>query len=197
MVAAFWCIMVAVPISSLDKETRPSPIELARRLATGALTGARIGVSLCVVGMMAQTLVTTGLGAKIAGLVEALSGGNLMIALIITMLASILLAYSVPPVAAYSLVAIVTVPTLIKMGVLPLSAHFFCFYFAIISALTPPVALGALAGAGIAEANYFKTGISSFKLAIAGLHVESVLWAIGSLIAIPIALATLSAFISR
>ena len=209
MLAAFWAIIVAIIMSYLSKETRSSSIDLAKCLAQGALTGAKIGVSLCVVGMISQTLITTGLGAKIAGLVEILSGGNLMIALSITMIASILLGCGVPPVAAYALVAIVTAPALINMGVLPMSAHFFCFYFAIISAVTPPVALGALAGAGIAEANYFKTGINAFKLAIAGfilpylivynpiltLHVESVFWAIGSLLAIPIALATLSAFI--
>lgn len=126
-----------------------------------------------------------------------------------TMVVSIILGCGVPPVAAYSLVAIVTVPALIKMGVVPLSAHFFCFYFSIISAVTPPVALGALAGAGIAEANYFQTATKAFKLSIAGfiipylivynpvltLHVENWAWALGSLISIPIGLMTLSAVI--
>ena len=91
------------------------------------------------------------------------------------------------------------------MGVLPLAAHFFCFYFSIISAVTPPVALGALAGAGIAEANYFQTAVKAFKLSIAGfiipylivynpvltLHVENWAWAVGSLVSIPIGLITL------
>lgn len=209
MVAAFWAIITAIFLSHLSKETRPTPMELARCIASGALTGAKIGVSLCVVGMVAQTLITTGLGAKIAGLVVSLSGGNLMIGLMITMVVAIILGCGVPPVAAYSLVAIVAAPSLINMGVPIISAHFFCFYFAIISALTPPVALGALAGSGIAEANYFKTAISAFKLAIAGfiipylivynpilnLRVESVLSAVGALIAIPIALIALSCFI--
>jgi TRAP-type uncharacterized transport system fused permease subunit len=183
MLAAFWAILTAVVLSLVRKETRPTPLELA--------------------------LVTTGLGSKIAGLVETLSGGNVLIALIITMVASIILGCGVPPVAAYSLVAIVTVPVLIKMGIMPISAHFFCFYFSIISAVTPPVALGALAGAGIAEANYFQTAVRAFKLSIAGfiipyfivfnpilnLHVESAAWAVGSLITIPIALITLTVFI--
>jgi len=206
MLAAFWAIIVAVLLSLIDPQTRPSPLELARCLARGALTGAKIGVSLGVVGMIAQTLVSTGLGAKLAGLVQTLSGGSVIIALLITMAVSILLGCGVPPVAAYSLVAIVTVPALINMGVLTISAHFFCFYFSIISAVTPPVALGALAGAGIAGANYFKTAMHAFKLSISGfiipylivynpilnLHVESVPFAVGSLIAIPIALATLT-----
>jgi len=209
MLAAFWAILTAIALSLISKETRPTPMELAHCLAKGAMVGAKIGVSLCVVGMISQTLITTGLGSKIAGLVETLSGGNVMIALMITMVVSIILGCGVPPVAAYSLVAIVTVPALIKMGILPISAHFFCFYFSIISAVTPPVALGALAGAGIAEANYFRTAIHAFKLSIGGfiipylivfnpilnLRVQNGLWAAGSLLAIPLTLLALTAAI--
>ena len=138
-----------------------------------------------------------------------MSGGNVMIALMITMVVCIILGCGVPPVAAYSLVAIVTVPALIKMGILPISAHFFCFYFSIISAVTPPVALGALAGAGIAEASYFRTAIHAFKLSIGGfitpylivfnpilnLRVQNGWWAAGSLLAIPLTLLALTAAI--
>jgi TRAP-type uncharacterized transport system fused permease subunit len=141
--------------------------------------------------------------------VETLSGGHLVIALIITMFVSILLGCGVPTTAAYSLVAIVVVPILVKMGVLDICAHFFAFYFAIISALTPPVALAALAGAGIAQANYWQTAINSFKLAISGfilpfliiynpaliLRPVSVEWTVGTFLAVPIGLATLTAWI--
>lgn len=209
MVAGFWAIIAAILLAYLSKETRPKPFDLARSLARGACMGAQIGVSLAVVGLMAQTVITTGLGSKIVGVVHILSGGNLVIALIITMLVSILLGCGVPTTAAYTLVAITVVPSLVQMGVSDISAHFFCFYFAVISALTPPVALAALAAAGIAKANYWKTGINAFKLAIAGfiipylivynpvliLRPASVEWAIGSLIAIPIGLVTLTAFI--
>ncbi|MEW6669731.1 MAG: TRAP transporter fused permease subunit [Thermodesulfobacteriota bacterium] len=209
MRAAFWAILTSVFLSLLSKDTKPRPAELARCLSRGAYMGAQIGVSLAVVGIMAQTLITTGLGTKIVGIVEALSGGNGLIALIVTMFVSLILGCGVPTTAAYSLVAIVVIPSLVKMGVSDLSAHFFAFYFAIISALTPPVALAALAGAGIAGANYWKTGLSAFKLAISGfiipyliiynpvlvLRPASVEWAIGSLIGIPIGLASLTAFI--
>ena len=209
MLAGFWAIIAAILLAYLSKETRPKPFDLARSLARGASMGAQIGVSLAVVGLMAQTVITTGLGNKIVGLVHILSGGNLVIALIITMLVSLLLGCGVPTTAAYTLVAITVVPSLVKMGVSDISSHFFCFYFAVISALTPPVALAALAGAGIAKANYWKTGINAFKLAISGfiipylivynpvliLRPKSVEWAIGSLIAIPIGLVTLTTFI--
>ncbi len=209
MLSAFWAILTAVGLSSIDKQTRMNLKELANCLVKGAIVGAKIGVSLGVVGMMAQVLITTGLGAKIAGLVQLLSGGNLAIALIITMFVSIILGCGVPPAAAYSLVALVVAPTLINMGVDKLAAHFFAFYFAIISAVTPPVALGALAGAGIAEANYFKTSFHAFKLSIAGFIVpflivfqpvmtlrgEKTITTLMVVIAIPCAILMLSAFI--
>ena len=154
--AAFWAIVVAIAMSYLSADTRPEFGALLKCLAEGAVTGAQIGISLAIVGIMAQTLITTGLGSKIAGLVELLSGGNLVVALILTMIVSLLLGCGVPTSAAYSLVAIVVIPSLIRMGVDPLAAHFFAFYFAVISAVTPPVALAALAGAGIAGAGFMR-----------------------------------------
>ena len=205
--AAFRAILLSIALSYVGRETRPRLMDLLKCLAGGALVGAQIGVSLAIVGLIAQTLITTGLGTKIAGLVELLSAGNLVIALIVTMLVSIVLGCGVPTTAAYSLVAIVVVPIIIKMGVEPLSAHFFAFYFAVISALTPPVALAALAGAGIAGANYFKTSMSAFKLAISGFIIPFViifnpvvvlrpddwLWAVGSMIAVPLGMTAFTA----
>ncbi len=205
--AAFWAIVLSIGLSYLGKETRPPLIDLVKCLAGGALVGAQIGISLAIVGLIAQTLITTGLGTKVAGLVEAMSAGNIVLALVATMLVSIVLGCGVPTTAAYSLVAIVVVPILVKMGITPLSAHFFAFYFAVISALTPPVALAALAGAGIAGANYFKTSLSAFKLAISGFVIPFLIvynpvlvlqpkdweWAVGSLVAIPIGMTALTA----
>ncbi len=207
--AAFWAIWLSIGLSYIDPDTRPKLLDLVKCLAGGALVGAQIGISLAVVGLIAQTLITTGLGNKIAGVVEVVSGGNLIIALLATMVISIILGCGVPTTAAYALVAIVVVPMIIKLGVEPISAHFFAFYFAVISALTPPVALAALAGAGIAGANYFKTSLSAFKLAISGFIIPYLiifnpvlvlrqtdwLWAVGSLIAIPIGMTTLTAAI--
>ncbi len=208
MVAGFWAILVAIALSYLFPDTRPTFSALCRNLSNGAAVGANIGISLALVGIMAQCLITTGMGSKIAGLVHTLSHGNIFIALVITMIVSLILGCGVPPAAAYSLVAIVVIPSLVQLGIAPMSAHFFSFYFAIISAITPPVALAALSASGISKGNYMKTGILAFKLALPGfiipylivfnpvliLHVESRIWAIGSLISIPIGLITLTAF---
>ena len=209
MLAGFWAIIAVICAGVVNPETRPGLKKLLMQMAQGATVGAKIGISLALVGIMAQSLITTGLGSKIAGLVQTISGGNILIALAITMVVSIILGCGVPPAAAYSLVAIVVIPSLVRMGVVPLSAHFFSFYFAIISAITPPVALAALAGSGIAGANYGRTGIKAFKLAISGFilpylfvfnpvfsfNFEDTLWVVGSLIALPVCLVTFTAVI--
>ncbi|MGE0697536.1 MAG: TRAP transporter permease [Hyphomicrobiaceae bacterium] len=207
--AAFWAIVVAIAMSYLTADTRPRAVDVLRCLADGAVTGAQIGISLAIVGIMAQTLITTGLGNKIAGLVELLSGGSLVTGLILTMLVSLVLGCGVPTAAAYSLVALVVVPTIVKMGVSPLAAHFFAFYFAVISAVTPPVALASLAGAGIAGASYLDTSWEAFKLAIAGFIIPFLViynsaiilqptsweWMIGTAIAVPVGMTALTAAI--
>ncbi|MEH6404063.1 MAG: TRAP transporter fused permease subunit [Sneathiella sp.] len=170
-VAALWGILACLALSPFRSGGAPKLKEVFEKLAEGAKVGAQIGISLCVVGIISQTLITTGLGAKIAGLVELLSAGSMVIGLILTMFVALILGCGVPPVAAYSLVAIVAVPTLIKLGVPLLAAHFFVFYYAIVSAVTPPVALGALAAAGISGANYFATSFKAFKLSIAGFII--------------------------
>ncbi len=129
---------------------------------------ARIGISLALVGIMAQPLVTTGLGSKIASLVHLLSGGSLLLALLLTMLVALILGCSVPPAAAYALCAVVVVPTIVPLGADLLAAHFFTFYFAIISAITPPVGLASLAAAGLAGGNFLTTGLIGFRMALAG-----------------------------
>ncbi|HVL55711.1 MAG TPA: TRAP transporter fused permease subunit [Burkholderiaceae bacterium] len=205
--AAFWAILLSIGLSYIGRETRPRLRDLFRCLAEGALIGAQIGISLAIVGLIAQTLITTGLGNKVAGLVEVLSAGNLVLALLFTMVVSIVLGCGVPTAAAYSLVAIIVVPIIVKMGVEPISAHFFAFYFAVISALTPPVALAALAAAGIAKADYFRTSFSAFKLAVSGFIIPFLIvfnpvlvlrpvdpvWAVGTMIAVPLGMTALTA----
>jgi len=209
-VAAFWAIVSCLVIAYIRKD-RPSFQELLTRVVEGAVVGAKIGVSLAIVGMISQSLITTGLGGKIAGLVELFSMGNVHLALVMTMVVAIILGCGVPPAAAYSLVAIVVAPTLVKMGIPIISAHFFCFYFAIISAVTPPVALGALAGAGIARAPYFATAFRAFVLSLSGFIIPYLIvynpaillegdfdiWGIGSFVAVPIALISCTVLVYR
>lgn len=168
MNVAFWAIMTTLVVGFAGKDTRPEWHDLLKNACDGAVVGAKIGICLALVGIMAQTLITTGLGSKIASLVHLLSGGSLFVALLLTMTVAIILGCSVPPAAAYALCAVVIVPTIVPLGAHLLAAHFFTFYFAIISAITPPVGLASLAAAGLAGGNFLKTGLKGFRLAFAG-----------------------------
>lgn len=168
MLAAFYAIISVVVVSFFLKETRPSLSVMARGFTTGAVVGAKIIVAVGVVGLLTQSLVTTGLAIKLGGLVETLAGGNLPLLLFLCMIVCILLGCGMPPIAAYLVVAMVVCPVLIRARVDPLAAHFFAFYFALLSAVTPPVAVCALAASALANSKFWHTCLKAFKLAIVG-----------------------------
>jgi len=114
---------------------------------------------------------STGLGIKFSELVVSFSGGNLFPALVITMFVSLILGMGVPTTAAYLLAVSVCGTALIRMGVDPLQAHLFVFYFAIISAITPPVAPGIYFSAAIGKADVWISGYYALRLAAAGFIV--------------------------
>lgn len=165
---AFWASVIALVTGYALKETRPRREELVRALVSGAVTGAKIGISLALIGMVAQTLISTGLGSKLANLIHVIADGQLFIALLVTMVVALILGCAVPPAAAYGLCAIIIVPTLTPMGVDLLRAHMFCFYFSIIAAVTPPVGLASLAATGISGGNYAITSLHGFRLSLSG-----------------------------
>jgi TRAP transporter 4TM/12TM fusion protein len=163
----FWAIVSLVAISCLRKETFPTIKKLLSGAIQGAQGGAAIAVATATVGILAQCLVTTGLGAKLTMVLSNFSGDNVYIGVFLAMITSVILGCGMPTLAAYSLVAAVVAPVLVSQGILNLAAHFFALYFASVSALTPPVAMAALAAAKIANANYLKTAWESMKLSIA------------------------------
>ncbi len=132
----------------------------------GAKSAVTIALACGASGIIVGVLTTTGLGVTFTSIVLSLSNGILPLALLMTAVACIILGMGVPTTAAYVIVSALCAPILIKMGVLPIAAHMFVFYFAVISAITPPVALAAYAGAHIAGCDMMKTGIQATKLGI-------------------------------
>ena len=125
-----------------------------------------IALACCASGVIVGVLVTTGLGVAFTGIVMSVAKGFLPLALLMTALACLVLGMGVPTSAAYIITSSLCTPVLLKMGVLPTAAHLFALYFACISAITPPVAMAAYAGAHIAGADMFKTGVQACKLGI-------------------------------
>ncbi len=163
--ALFGCIS-ALGCSYFRKHTRVSLQGLYKAFLSSAENVLTVATACASAGIIIGVVSQTGLGLKISGLIVSLSGGNLIIALVMTMIALIILGMGMPTAAAYILVATLVAPALINMGVLPLAAHMFVFVGAILSAITPPVALAAYAAAGIAKANPMKIGYTAMQFGI-------------------------------
>ncbi len=165
--AAFWAT-VSIPLCSLlgGKARRMTWAKIIEGLESGALTALPVVAILSLGGVVLGMITLTGLGLMMSGLLIKMSGGNLLILLFLTMIASIILGMGVPPVAAYIVLAILVVPALIKLGVYPLAAHLFVFYFATIAGITPPMAPDAFVAAGIAEAPMMRTAFTACRLAM-------------------------------
>jgi TRAP transporter 4TM/12TM fusion protein len=167
MKAGFYSVIAVILISSLQKDTRMGIKEILLAMENGAKAILPIAAACACSGIVVGVLTLTGLGLKISYLLVQIAHGILPILLILAMLASILLGMGITTTAAYLLVAIIIAPVLIQMGVSELAAHMFVFYYAVISTITPPVALAAYAAAGIAETDPFKTALVGFRVGIA------------------------------
>jgi TRAP transporter 4TM/12TM fusion protein len=172
--AALMGLITCIIAGALKKSTRMSPRQIADGFELGARNAVGVALACASAGIIIGAITLTGLGLKLGnGLVE-LAGGNLLLTLIFTMITSIILGMGVPTTANYIITSTIAAPALIQLGVHPLAAHMFVFYFGIVADITPPVALAAYAGSGIAKSNPFWTGVTATKLAIGAFLVPYV-----------------------
>lgn len=164
--AAFFGIVSIVIVSALKKHTRMDIKTLASALAEGAQGGLGVAMACAVVGFLIGTSSLTSLGIIISNNIINISNGSLIFTLILAMLSCLLLGMGLPTTANYIVCSTIIAPAVTKMGVMPLAAHMFVYYFGIMADLTPPVCLAAFTGAGIAGANPTKTGITSVKIVL-------------------------------
>ncbi len=169
--AVFWAILATIACSYIRKHTRMSLRNIFEALKEGAIGSTEVAAACAAAGIIIGSITMTGLGLKFSSLIADLSGGNLLLALPFTMIACLALGMGVPTTAQYIIIAALVAPALIKLGVVAIAAHLFIFYFGTRADITPPVALAAYAGAGIAGSNPMKTGVTAFQLGIAGYIV--------------------------
>ena len=163
--AGFWGMLLVTVLSfARPSEYRPQIGSILSGMHEGALTGAKLAVILSAIGIIVQMLVTTGAGLSLGRLMIELSAGNFTVGLILGMVVALFIGMGLPTPAAYALIAIVVVPSLIDLGLKPLVANFYGFYFAIFSTLTPPVAVGILTALRISNGSFMGTAIECFKL---------------------------------
>ncbi len=137
-----------------------------------SISGSLSVVMACVMaGLIEGVLLYTGLTLRISNIFIALSGGNLFILLILSMVIAIILGMGMPTPAVYVITSITLAPALVKLGVPPVAAHFFLFFFGILGPLTPPVAITAYAAAALAGGDFWKTGLQAFRAAIVAFIV--------------------------
>ncbi len=169
--AAFFGIVATVVTSMIRKNTRVGIKVIIEALEDGAKSAVSVAIACAVVGFIVGVVSMTGLGQTVAHNIMQLSGGHLWLALVLVMIASIFLGMGLPATACYIITASIAAPALVKMGVSPLAAHFFAFYYGTLSAVVPPVALTSYTAAGIAGANPTKVAFTGFRLAFAGIII--------------------------
>jgi TRAP transporter 4TM/12TM fusion protein len=165
--AAFWAIVSVFFLTFLRANTRLTPVRLLAAFEKAASTAIPVAISCASAGIVIGCVFASGVGVKFSGGIIALAQNQLWVALILTMLACILLGTGLTVTAVYVTMVALTVPALIQLGVSPLAAHFFCFYFGVASGLTPPVCIPAYVAAGVAGAPPMKTGITAFTIGLA------------------------------
>ncbi len=171
LMAAIYSTLALAIVTNLKKDTRLSfkiMIQTCRMALKSMLS---VSAACASAGVIIATLSMTGLGQKVGALITEFSGGNLIVALILTQLAALLLGTGLVTPATYTLLGVLCAPALIELGATPIAAHLFIFHFAILGTLTPPVSLAAFAAAGIAGSNPMTTGITALKLAVPGFLI--------------------------
>ena len=163
--------LISKASKSEDRSDNLTLSKFVDALEAGAKSCVTVAVACAMAGLVAGSITSTGLASKLITAVVTISRGNIMIALLLTMLCCIVLGMGVPTTANYCMMASTCAPILITIGVPQVAAHFFVFYFGIVADITPPVALAAYAGSAIAKAPPMKTAFNASKLAIAAFIV--------------------------
>ncbi|WP_223274948.1 TRAP transporter fused permease subunit [Tateyamaria sp. syn59] len=150
---------------------RMGPKQVYEALGNGGRMSLQIIIVCACAGLIVGVISLTGVGARFSSLLFDLAQQSTLLALIFAMMISVILGMGMPTTAAYAVAASVVAPGLIEIGITPLISHFFVFYFAVVSAITPPVALAAYAGAAIAGSEPMRTSVTSFKVGLAAFIV--------------------------
>ncbi|HYF56899.1 MAG TPA: TRAP transporter fused permease subunit, partial [Salinarimonas sp.] len=183
--AAFWGITLCVAVGLLNPRRRMSVREVLEGLRDGAKYALAVGAAAATVGIVVGVVTLTGVGFKLSFIVTSAAAGlaafagsivpdammdakalTLLFTLVMTGVVCILMGCGIPTTANYIIMVTIAVPALTLLGVEPIVAHFFVFYYGVLADITPPVALAAYAAAGMAGADPFKTGNTAFRLGL-------------------------------
>jgi len=158
-------------VSWLRAETRITLGKAIRALKDGAEQTVPVAMATACAGIVIGIVLQTGLAIRFTSFLVGMAGSHLILALLITMVAAVILGMGMPTTPAYIMLAALLIPAVMKLGVPPMAAHMFAFYFACLSAVTPPVALAVYAAASIGKCGLWGAGLQAVKFAAAGFIV--------------------------
>ncbi len=167
MHAAFWAILSLTVLSFVNANTRMSPLDLFAALESGIRSTIPVTIACACAGIIIGSIFASGFGNKFTNGIIDVADGSLIVLLILTGIAAILLGMGITTTAVYITVAALIVPALIEIGVTPMAAHMFAFYYGVVSTITPPVALASFAAAAIAQSPPMATAFESARIGIA------------------------------
>ncbi len=165
--AALAGVIACFPVAALRKSTRHYVTfgNLIEACVDGARNALAVAMACAAAGVVIAVVTLSGLGIVFTQYVVHLSQNFLLLALVFTMIAGIVLGMGMPTTPAYIIMTALLVPAIVKFGVIVPAAHMFAFYFAILSAITPPVALAVFAAAGLAKSDLWATGLAAVRIA--------------------------------
>jgi TRAP transporter 4TM/12TM fusion protein len=165
--------LACFPVAALRANSRETVTlsNLWGAMVDGAKGALAVAMACACAGIVIAVITISGLGIIFTQFVLAAAQNSLLLALVLTMIAGIILGMGMPTTPAYIVMVALLVPALIRLGVVPPAAHLFAFYFAILSAITPPVALAVFAAAGLAKSDQWQSGIAAVKMGAAGFIV--------------------------
>ena len=173
---------IAAAVVSWLTPHRMGPRSVAKAFELAGVMSIQIIAVCACAGIIVGVISLTGVGARFSAVLLGIADTSQLLALFFAMCIAILLGMGMPTTAAYAVAASVVAPGLVQLGIPQLTAHFFVFYFAVLSAITPPVALASYAAAGISGANPMETSVASFKIGIAAFIVPFMFFYNGALL---------------
>ncbi len=171
MLSSFWAIVASTLVSYLSRTSALTPRRMVECCIAAASAVIPVALACAAAGVIIGIITLTGIGLKFSTLVVLLSNGSLPLALVLTMMTCLILGMGLPTAAAYILVATLVAPALVDLGVSLLAAHLFVLYSAMLSSITPPVALAAYAAASIANGNPLKIAVLACQFGMAAFAV--------------------------
>ena len=160
-----YAIVVTIVVSWFDKENRMGIKEILNALVDGSINSVQVVAACACAGIVVGIVSQTGLGFRMSSALISIAGGSLLLSLFFCMIIGLILGMGLTVTPSYVILAALIAPVLTGLGLRPEQAHLFCFYYACLCGITPPVAIGAFAAAGIADADPMKTGFTSVRLA--------------------------------